>query len=97
MSTYQLASFQAAKTLSKGVEESLKTGAKSKHDDLEARRRRSLEYQLGEQLASAATSLKQTKSNEPTIQSPLETIIERYANFEKTIGERNHIKSTLLF
>ena len=79
------------------MEESLKTGAKSKHDDLEARRRRSLEYQLGEQLASAATSLKQTKSNEPAIQSPLETIIERYANFEKTIGEQNNIKSTLLF
>ena len=69
----------------KGVEESLKTSSKNKNDDLEVRKKRSQEYQLGHQLASAAHALSDSaKTTDPI--SPLHTVIERYANFEKTIG-----------
>ena len=78
--------FKAAKKLSKGVEESLRTGAKK---ELEARQMRSQEYKLSEQLASAASSLNQTKSSSDpeASQSPLHMVIDRYAKFEKNIGK----------
>ena len=84
--------------MSRGVEESLRTGAKNKNEELEARQKRSQEYHLGEQLASAASSLNQTKSSDPeALQSPLHTVIERYANFEKTIGSKTDPKQEAFF
>ena len=68
------------------MEESLRTGAKK---ELEARQMRSQEYKLSEQLASAASSLNQTKSSSDpeASQSPLHMVIDRYAKFEKNIGK----------
>ena len=82
--------------MSKGVEESLRTGAKK---ELEARQMRSQEYKLSEQLASAASSLNQTKSSSDpeASQSPLHMVIDRYAKFEKNIGKSGYPKFPISF
>merc|ERR1712018_845218 len=74
---------RASKTLIKSVEESLRTY--SKHQDIEIRKKKSTEFILGENLAGAVQCLSSDgKINEHW--SPFNTVLERYANFEKTIG-----------
>lgn len=76
---------QAAKTLKKSVEDSLRTSSRSKNEELEVRKKRSAEFILGDNVAAAVHSLTADgKVNEHY--SPLNTVMERFANFEKTIG-----------
>lgn len=78
---------RAAKTLKKSVEDSIRTSSRNKNEELEIRKRRSNEFVLGENIAIAVHILAEDKSssNNETC-SPLNTVMERYANFEKTIG-----------
>jgi hypothetical protein len=80
---------KAAKTLKKGVEDSLKTSTKNRGDDIESRKRRTSEYVLGENVCMALNTL----NTEPIgmnlsahTTSPLTSVLERFANLEKTIG-----------
>ena len=83
---------QAGKSLKKCVEDSLRTSSKNKHETLDLRKRRSIEFNLGDNVAGMVQTLSEEK---PTIvmpvesmvhQSPLNAVFERYANFEKFIG-----------
>ena len=67
------------------MEDSLRTFSKNRTDDIETRKKKSTEFVLGENLAVAVQSLScDGKINEHC--SPFNTVMERYANFEKTIG-----------
>ena len=71
--------------LKKSVEDSLRTSSRNKNEELEIRKKRSAEFVLGDNVAAAVHSLTADgKINEHC--SPLNTVMERFANFEKTIG-----------
>lgn len=78
--------FQASKCLKKGVEDSLKTATKNRSEDLESRKKRTAEYALGETVAQAVHCLNETSPIITTAHSPLNTIMERFGNLEKTLG-----------
>jgi len=70
------------------VEESLKTAPK-KGEDASARSRRTAEYTLGDNVSAAVQVLNEEKVavNLPQpVVSPLSTVLERFANLEKTLG-----------
>ncbi|CAB4056637.1 ARHGAP17 [Lepeophtheirus salmonis] len=56
-----------------------------KEDDLEAKKRRAGEHIHGENLASACQVLTEVKTAQ-NLTSPLQTIVEHYANLEKTVA-----------
>ncbi|TRY62697.1 hypothetical protein TCAL_07965 [Tigriopus californicus] len=81
---------KAGKIWKKGVEDSLKTAPhKNKNDTLDTRKRRTAEFVLGETVGLAVQALKEEKTVmniPPPATSPLCTILERFANLEKTIA-----------
>ncbi len=72
------------------MEESLKTApGKNRGEDASVRKRRTAEHVLGDNVASAVHHLNEEKVamcfSAPVV-SPLNTVLERFANLEKTIG-----------
>ena len=81
--------FQAAKTLKKSEEQSLRTSTNKNQGedaDIEIRKKNCSEFILGDKLTNARQSLSPNDANSKINLSPLETVLERYANFEKTIA-----------
>ena len=85
--------FQAAKQLKKGVDDSLKTAPKRPpNDDLDLRKRRTGEFAFGETLTLASKALEtdpiamRVSLSQHCTCSPLYSVLERFANIEKTIG-----------
>ena len=72
--------------MKKGAEDSLKTAPKNRSEDLEARKKRTAEYALGDQVAQAVHCLNETPPIISAHSSPLNTIMERFGNLEKTLG-----------
>ena len=82
---------QAAKQLKKGVDDSLKTAPKkAPNDDLDLRKRRTGEFAFGETLTLASKALEADPIAigrvSPHTTSPLYSVLERFANIEKTVG-----------
>eukprot|EP00096_Caligus_rogercresseyi_P001545 TRINITY_DN1254_c0_g1_i1.p1 TRINITY_DN1254_c0_g1~~TRINITY_DN1254_c0_g1_i1.p1 ORF type:complete len:608 (+),score=238.74 TRINITY_DN1254_c0_g1_i1:225-2048(+) len=80
---------KAGKMIKKSVEESLRTSSSRssvKNEDLEAKKRRAVEHIHGENLASATMVLTDSKPAFPVATSPLQTVLEHYANLEKTMA-----------
>ncbi len=86
MCYYMFSLPKAAKTLKKSVEDSLRTSSRNRNEELEMRKKRSNEFVLGDNIATAVHSLCENKTGYNEHCSPLNTVLERYANFEKTIG-----------
>ena len=92
-SRFVRSSFQAAKQLKKGVDDSLKTAPKRPpNDDLDLRKRRTGEFAFGETLTLASKALEtdpiamRVSLSQHCTCSPLYSVLERFANIEKTIG-----------
>jgi len=80
---------KAAKTLKKSEEQSLRTSTNKNQGedaDIEIRKKNCSEFILGDKLTNARQSLSPNDANSKINLSPLETVLERYANFEKTIA-----------
>ena len=64
----------------------MRTLTKNKNEDLDARKRKTAEFVLGENVANAVQALATECKTTNHQTSTLVTLLERYANFEKTIG-----------
>ena len=64
----------------------MKTAPKNRQEDLETRKRRTAEYCLGDNVATAVQVLNDTPTASAATPSPLNQILERFANLEKTLG-----------
>ena len=77
--------------MKKGVDDSLKTAPKkAPNDDLDLRKRRTGEFAFGETLTLASKALEADPIAigrvSPHTTSPLYSVLERFANIEKTVG-----------
>lgn len=77
---------KAVKTFKATVEESLRTATKRQNENVDLRKRRTQEFVCGEKVAQAVSTLTEEGKREDLPISALNTVMERYASFEKNLG-----------
>jgi len=77
---------KAVKTFKATVEESLRTATKRQNENVDVRKRRTQEFVCGEKVAQAVSTLTEEGKREDLPISALNTVMERFATFEKNIG-----------
>jgi len=78
---------KAVKTFKASVEESLRTSSRRSSETVEARKRRTQEFVCGEKVATAVSSLSEEGKRDGNPITALNTVMERYATFEKNVGQ----------
>jgi len=78
---------KAVKTFRASVEESLRTATRRQNENAEARKRRTQEFVCGEKVAAAVNVLLEEGKRDGSQITSLNTVMERYATFEKNVGQ----------